>query len=458
VVTPAGELTWTPAEDQGPGTYDVTVRVTDNGEPAMSDEKTFKVTVKEVNTAPALAAVPDLAVGPGTLVAIALAASDPDKPKNNLTFGLVEPPAGAKVDPALGLVTWTPSVGDAGKVHAITVSVTDDGVPPAKAETTFNVRVVAQPKLLRIELLADNSVKLTWSAVPGQAYRVQFKARLEDPVWTDLGNPIVADGAEASYTDDSPQRSATGFYQVVAVLTNGPEGFVWIPPGKFLMGSPESEQDRQAEEGPQTQVTITRGFWMGRHEVTQGEYEALMGNNPSYFTGDPNRPVERVFWDDAASYCGKLTEQERAAGRLPLGHVYRLPTEAEWEYACRAGTTRRFSFGDDPEYKLLGDYGWSLGYDSTNTTHAVGLKQPNPWGLYDMHGNVWEWCQDWSGTYPGGSVADPKGPGSGSEKMLRGGSFRGYGLNCRSACRTGGTLLLRDCHLGFRVVLAPGLP
>jgi eukaryotic-like serine/threonine-protein kinase len=171
---------------------------------------------------------------------------------------------------------------------------------------------------------------------------------------------------------------------------------VWIPPGTFLIGSPEDEVDRSENEGPQTQVTLTQGFWMGKHEVTQGEYLAVVGSNPSYFNGvqgetdygtDLNRPVESVSWDDAVAYCAALTARERAAGRAPMSYAYRLPTEAEWEYACRAGTTTRFSYGDDPGYTHLRDYAWYEG-NSERQTHPVGQKLPNPWGLYDMHGNV----------------------------------------------------------------------
>jgi formylglycine-generating enzyme required for sulfatase activity len=196
---------------------------------------------------------------------------------------------------------------------------------------------------------------------------------------------------------------------------------------------------------------------MGRYEVTQGEYQAVMGSNPSSVGGDTNRPVETVTWYDATNYCGKLTAAERAAGRLPAGYVYRLPTEAEWEYACRAGTTTRFSYGDDPGYSQLGNYAW-YGSKSGGTTHTVGLKQPNFWGLYDMAGNVWEWCLDWYGTYPGGSVSDPKGPGSGSIRGIRGGGWHFDGQFCRSAKRDAKTPAYQDSFVGFRAVLAPGQP
>ena len=142
-----------------------------------------------------------------------------------------------------------------------------------------------------------------------------------------------------------------------------------------------------------------------------------MGSNPSTFKGDPNRPVEMVSWSDATNYCGKLTRREQAAGRIPTGSQFRLPTEAEWEYACRGWTSTRFSYGDDPDYTNLPDYTWYGVDDGSGTTDPVGQKLPNPWGLYDMHGNVSEWCQDWSRLYPGGIALDPQGPATGLNKL-----------------------------------------
>src|SRR5207248_1599158 len=143
---------------------------------------------------------------------------------------------------------------------------------------------------------------------------------------------------------------------------------VFIPPGTFRMGSPTNGVDHFVDEDPQTAVTISRGLWMGKYEVTQAEYLAVMGSNPSYFTGDNNRPVAGVSWYDATSYCATLTQSERAAGRIPTNCIYRLPTEAEWEYACRAWTSTRFSYGDDPVYTNLTNYAWY----ADNTTHPVG--------------------------------------------------------------------------------------
>ena len=197
------------------------------------------------------------------------------------------------------------------------------------------------------------------------------------------------------------------------------------------MGSPTNEVDRLDNEGPQTVVTLTKGFYMSKYKVTQKDYQWVIGGYPSVFTGDFSRPVETVSWEDATNYCARLTQRERAARLIPPNSVYRLPTEAEWEYACRAWTSTRFSYGDDPSYMSLAKYAWYLD-NSGHTTHPVGQKLPNPWGLYDMHGGLWEWCQDWYGPYPGGSVIDPQGPATGSYRVFRGGS---WGCGRRNADR-----------------------
>jgi formylglycine-generating enzyme required for sulfatase activity len=219
---------------------------------------------------------------------------------------------------------------------------------------------------------------------------------------------------------------------------------VWIPPGTFTMGSPSNESSRDSDEGPQTRVTLTRGFWMGETEVTQAQWKAVMGsgNNPSHFKGD-TLPVEMVSWNDAMDFCRRLSERS--------GRTVTLPTEAQWEYACRAGTTTRFSFGDSDS--SLGNYAWFTS-NSGSQTRPVRGKQPNAWGLYDMHGNVWEWCLDWFGAYPGGSVTDPTGASSGSYRVLRGGSWGYTARYCRSASRGGDGPTGRFHNNGFRVVLA----
>ena len=232
---------------------------------------------------------------------------------------------------------------------------------------------------------------------------------------------------------------------------------IWIQPGTFIMGSPDTEAGHLTDENQRT-VTLTKGFWMGHHEVTQGEYQSLTSGNPSAFTGDLSRPVETVSWIDATNFCRMLTQRELAAGRLPAGWAYRLPTEAEWEYCCRSLTTTRFYYGDDLSYNSLTNYAW-YNANSGSTTHPVGQKLANVWGLVDMIGNVSEWCWDWYGaTYSGMSVTDPLGPSSGSYRVLRGGFWSVYADDCRSAQRGGNDPSYRGIRIGFRVVLAPGQP
>jgi formylglycine-generating enzyme required for sulfatase activity len=185
---------------------------------------------------------------------------------------------------------------------------------------------------------------------------------------------------------------------------------VLIRPGKFMMGSPDSEQGRRADESPQHEVTISKPFYMGVTEVTQAQYEAVMGTNPSANKG-PMNPVENVSWNGATEFCRKLSAK--------TGKTFRLPTEAEWEYACRAGSKTRFSFGDSES--ALGDYAWYKGSRGGNP-QPVAQKKPNAWGLYDMHGNVWEWCADGYGSYPTGASTDLQGAGSGDKRVLRGGN------------------------------------
>ena len=233
---------------------------------------------------------------------------------------------------------------------------------------------------------------------------------------------------------------------------------VLIPKGIFMMGSPESEKGRVGNE-TQHEVTISKDYYLGVYEVTQAQYEKMMGKNPSRFQGDnlrgdsANNPVEQVSWEDAVEFCKKLSDlpEEKKAGR-----IYRLPTEAQWEYACRAGSKTAYGFGEGS--KSLGDYAW-FGQNSNRQTHPVGEKKSNAWGLYDMHGNVWEWCSDWYGQHPKGAVSDPVGPPQKAPaRVFRGGSWYDDAEYCRSARRLGYFPSGRD-DFGFRVALIPsGIP
>ena len=339
------------------------------------------------------------------------------------------------------------------------------------------------PPSLSIQM-SNGSVRLRITGTVGSACTIQRATNLFGANrWQFLTNltPLLS---SPYLVADNSAVAASRFYRAFAqqVPTNvvPSSNMAWILPGTFVMGSPTSETNRNSDETQHT-VTLTKGFYMGKYAVRQGEYLALIGSNPSYFTTrdyngnsipqDLNRPVEQVSWIDATNYCGHLTQQEQAAGRVPLGWVYRLPTESEWEYACRAGATTAFNFGsaihggmanfdDHYEYDAsIGDiYFSNPAVPWLPRTTTVGSYQPNAWGLYDMHGNVWEWCRDWYGSYPAGSVTDPQGASLGSYRVFRGGDWFNNGTSCRSAYRNYINPPNYSSGIGFRVVLAPGLP
>jgi formylglycine-generating enzyme required for sulfatase activity len=234
--------------------------------------------------------------------------------------------------------------------------------------------------------------------------------------------------------------------------------FRWCPPGEFVMGSPESEighfdLDPNYKE-TQHKVTLTRGFWMLETEVTQEMWEMMMGKNPSEFRGQKDCPVECVSWNDCRDFVAKLNERKSA----PAGYRFSLPTEAQWEYACRAGTVTPFSFGET----LNGDAANSGGMPYPNgigpsrnfgKTARVRSYLPNPWGFYDMHGNVCEWCLDWGGTYSNESVTDPAGPSYGAYRIRRGGAWGRNAVFCRSADRRWDDSSVRNSRLGLRLAI-----
>jgi formylglycine-generating enzyme required for sulfatase activity len=242
----------------------------------------------------------------------------------------------------------------------------------------------------------------------------------------------------------APAALRTGDRRTFALPAGATMDFVWIPPGTFAMGSPAAEVGREDDEGPRHEVTVSRGFWLGRCEVTQGQWEAVMETNPSQSLG-ADRPVVYVSWDDVQQFVGKLNA---AAGEA----VYRLPSEAEWEYACRAGTATRWSFGDDE--RRLGEYAWWYG-NSEGRSRPVGRKRPNPWGLCDMHGNVEEWVDGWYGPYGGEALTDPVGPPPASGyplRLMRGGTFGNMPRNTRSAHRLANASAFRFSGVGARLL------
>jgi formylglycine-generating enzyme required for sulfatase activity len=237
--------------------------------------------------------------------------------------------------------------------------------------------------------------------------------------------------------------------------------FVLIPPGEFLMGSPPTKTPEQLvkiyggtveeyqREFPQHRVKISRSFWLGKYEVTQEQWQSVTGENPSNskLKDKPQHPVETVSWQDCQGFLQKLSAR--------LGKTFRLPTEAQWEYACRAGTASEFSFGD--RVTDLGYYGWFGGNTASVSHQPVGKTKPNAWGLHDMHGNVCEWCEDWLGPYEKGEQMDPRGAGAGHGRVLRGGSFYDGARYLRSACRnTASDAGPRGSYVGVRVVFVPG--
>src|SRR6266568_3678424 len=324
------------------------------------------------------------------------------------------------------------------------------------------------------------SVSLTGEV--GTAYSIQYAPGLSQTnQWVDR-TLLQAQGAGTVWTDPSAPTPGQRFYRAVSVAAPADTNLVFIQPGTFRMGSPISEALRGLAEVLHL-VTISRGFWMEKFLVTQGDYLAVVGSNPSYFrngtdgtnqggtgstiTNELSHPVETVSWNDATNYCGLRTQQERAAGVIPTNYVYRLPTESEWEYADRAGTTTAFYLGSglysgQANFDGYYEYDASVGTISNPSgiylgqTTAVGSYAANGWGLYDMIGNVFEWCQDWYGAYPAGSVIDPQGPVSGTYRVIRGGSWYYYPRYCRSAFRDYLNQDLKYSNIGIRAVLAPG--
>jgi formylglycine-generating enzyme required for sulfatase activity len=222
---------------------------------------------------------------------------------------------------------------------------------------------------------------------------------------------------------------------------------VWIPPGEFMMGSPFGERGRVVMEGRRHQVRLTRGFWMGKYTITQAQWRQVMGANPSHFNAD-GLPVDQVNWSDCQIFIDTLNRI-----LMPRHLRSTLPTEAQWEYACRAGTQTRFYSGDsDADLARAGWYAQNSG----NRSHEVGQKEKNNWGLCDMHGNVWQWCQDWISPYPRDSepAIDPTGPATGSDRVLRGGAWNSEPDICRSAYRFSYPPHYRLMTIGLRIVVA----
>jgi formylglycine-generating enzyme required for sulfatase activity len=297
--------------------------------------------------------------------------------------------------------------------------------------------------------------------------------------------------------------------QDLTLSNNTTVDMVWIPPGTFIMGSPASEPFHKADEFPQTRITLTKGFWLGKTVITIGQWKSVMGldvrgqlgkmlhDDTLYDLGskkqtvrdfmrfsrdadpgrylaneDDNLPMYFVSWNDAMKFCKILNERERAAGHLPKGYEFNLPTEAQWEYACRAGTTNATYAGslavEGRRSPVLDNIAW---YDANSPDDYIGngfnvsgrkggprpvaQKQPNAWGLYDMEGDIWEWCRDWYGPYRGGSLTDPGGPATGTDRVNRGGSFGSGAGDERSTNRAKNPPAEASAYRGFRLALCP---
>ena len=233
--------------------------------------------------------------------------------------------------------------------------------------------------------------------------------------------------------------------------------FVWIPPGTLMMGAYGNEQDSDEDERPQHQVTLTQGFWLSKYEITKAEWTTVMATEPwrggTWVMSNPHSPAVYMMWHDANDFIDALNAMGEG--------TFRLPTEAEWEYACRAGTETRFHYGDDPDYSKLDEYAW-YGHDISSDgqryayAHVVGQKRPNAWGLYDMHGNVCEWCQDAYDTYRSVPQTDPQGPGDSWTRVVRGGAWSDPASACRSAARAAPSYgEPRSSCVGLRLVRIP---
>lgn len=245
--------------------------------------------------------------------------------------------------------------------------------------------------------------------------------------------------AEIAVLAAAPSAAATADAEPSKTWMNSLDmAFVLIPTGSFEMGSDNGDADEQ----PVRPATINKPFYIGQFEVTQAQWHAVMESDPSQFTDDPSRPVEGISWNDAREFITKLNAMEP-------GMTYRLPTEAEWEYAARAGSAAAYAFGDDAAQ--LDAYAWYAD-NAGNTTHPVGEKQPNVWGVHAMHGGVWEWVQDRYRLYPSETAAEPSGRPPGNRRVIRGGSWLSPAEDCRAASRSHAHPAFRGAHVGFRLV------
>ena len=292
--------------------------------------------------------------------------------------------------------------------------------------------------------LQGNGTTVTLTATPESDYQVKAWNGTDDDSNLSNTNQVTMAAPKAVTVEFEPVGGTAGEEQTVMLPGDVPLVMVWCPPGTFTMGRYPGELDSDGSEAPQHSVTLTHGFWLGKYEVTQTQWKAVMGSNPSNFYGD-KRPVEEVSWNYAQVFITALNAD--------TGLTFRLPSESEWEYACRTGEQTplvRFYWGDDPAYTQADAHSWYFN-NASSKTHDVGGKLPNAWGLYDMSGNVWEWVQDWYGNYSSGSVLDPTGPPSDLKRVIRGGCYANYAYFGRSAFRLSFDPWVSSESIGFRI-------
>ena len=394
-----GEFNWTPTTGQV-GSYTISFTVIDNGIPALSETGTVVITVVQPNRPPVLTVPTAQSVVAGQPLSFTVSASDPDSGQTlTLTAGNLPPGASFSQNTMIsGQLTWTPTNAQVGD-YTISFTVRDNGIPIGSSEGTVLISVLSSVGLSLIDFTT----------------------------------------ATVSETGVVTRLAGTPVYRYIESLGSGVSlEMIMVPQGSFTMGSPTSEPQRDSDEGPQRQVSVNR-FAIGKFEVTQAQWRAIMGTNPSFFKGD-NLPVEKVTWDDVQEFCRRLNAKLGLTGST----AYRLPSEAEWEYAARAGSDSVFAFGPtiSPEivnYRGTFPYGQSpIGVNRQKTVEVGSLGVANRWGLYDMHGNVGEWCEDdYHGSYTGAPINGQAWVDSSRARtrVLRFGGWGSYALSCRSAAR-----------------------
>ena len=367
---------------------------------------------------------------------------DPLKPKTNERTGDSPKPStrsGARSGKPIWQQPWATAAGGAIAMLLIMMLLGSRGTDNKEPANTIDSQAQQQNDELKQKVAAAENIDSLQTAAA--AVTIQATANNE-AISNNVAIAPPPAVAPFGATQAKEYQQAWADHLGIPVVTTNSVGMklALIPPGEFMMGSDEFEED----EKPVHKVMLTRPIQLGVYEVTQEQYLSLISGHLSKWNG-LSRPVDQVSWTDAVAFCALLSDlpEEKSAGRK-----YRLPTEAEWEYSCRAGTATVYGFGDD--VSKLGDFAWYK--ENTRLgTRPVGEKLPNAWGIFDMHGNTWEWCADWKGNYPQLSVVDPEGPLNGSARVSRGGHWDTSSISTRTANRGGTSPSTRFGHQGFRV-------